>query len=53
MIIQTFRFSKKQILDKFIDKVKKLRLTQDEIERLKEQREQEINTSLVKLNNDI
>ena len=48
-----FSFLKKTIFDKFIDKVKKLKLTQDEIERLKEQREQEINTSLVKLNNDI
>lgn len=48
-----FSFPKKTNFDKFIDKVKKLRLTQDEIERLKEQREQEINTSLVKLNNDI
>ena len=46
-------FLKKTNFDKFIDKVKKLRLTQDEIEKLKEQREQEINTSLVKLNNDI
>lgn len=48
-----FSFLKKTNFDKFIDRVKKLRLTQDEIERLKEQREQEINTSLVKLNNDI
>ena len=48
-----FSFLKKTNFDKLIDKVKKLKLTQDEIERLKEQREQEINTSLVKLNNDI
>lgn len=48
-----FSFLKKTNFDKFVDKVKKLKLTQDEIERLKEQREQEINTSLVKLNNDI
>ncbi len=48
-----FSFLKKTNFDKYIDKVKKLMLTQDEIERLKEQREQEINTSLVKLNNDI
>lgn len=48
-----FSFLKKTNFDNFIDKVKKLKLTQDEIERLKEQREQEINTSLVKLNNDI
>ena len=48
-----FSLLKKTNCDKFIDKVKNLKLTQDEIERLKEQREQEINTSLVKLNNDI
>ena len=48
-----FSFLKKTNFDKFIDKIKKLKLTQGEIERLKEQREQEINTSLVKLNNDI
>lgn len=48
-----FSFLKKTNFDNFIDKVKKLKLTLDEIERLKEQREQEINTSLVKLNNDI
>ena len=48
-----FSFLKKTNFDKFIDKVKKLKLTQDEIERLKERREKEINTSLVKLNNDI
>ena len=48
-----FSFLKKTNFDKFIDKIKKLKLTQVEIERLKEQREQEINTSLVKLNNDI
>ena len=46
-------FLKKTNFDKFIDKVKKLKLTQDEIEKLKERREQEINASLVKLNNDI
>lgn len=37
----------------FIDKVKTLSLTPDEIERLKEQREREIDANLVKLNNDI
>lgn len=46
-------FLKKENFDKFIEKVKNLQLTQEEIEKLKEQREQEINTSLVKLNNDI
>ncbi len=39
--------------DAFIDKVKSLQLTQDELDKLKEKREQEINASLVKLNNDI
>lgn len=46
-------FLKKGNFDKFIEKVKQLQLTQKEIEKLKEQREQEINASLVKLNNDI
>ena len=46
-------FLKKEHFDTFIQKVKQLQLTQDEIDRLKEQREKEINASLVKLNNDI
>lgn len=37
----------------FIEKVKTLSLTSEEIERLKEQREGEIDANLVKLNNDI
>ena len=48
-----FSFLKKENFDKFIEKVKNLQLSQEEIEKLKEQREQEINASLVKLNNDI
>lgn len=48
-----FSFFKKSNFDKFIEKVKRLKLTPDEIEKLKEQREREINASLVKLNNDI
>lgn len=48
-----FSFLKKENFDKFIEKVKRLRLSQEELEKLKEQREQEINASLVKLNNDI
>lgn len=48
-----FSFLKKSNFDKFIEKVKRLKLTPDEIEKLKEQREWEINASLVKLNNDI
>ena len=48
-----FSFLKKSNFDKFIEKVKRLKLTPDEIEKLKEQRGREINASLVKLNNDI
>lgn len=48
-----FSFLKKEIFDKFIEKVKQLQLTAEEIEKLRERREQEINASLVKLNNDI
>ena len=39
--------------DAFIERVKNLTLTQEELERIKEQREKEISTSLTKLNNDI
>ena len=46
-------FLKPANFDAFIAKVKELSLTQEEQDRLKEKREQEINTSLVKLNNDI
>ncbi|MBQ8141152.1 MAG: N-6 DNA methylase [Clostridia bacterium] len=46
-------FLKKTHFDAFIEKVKTLRLTQEEIDNLKEKREKEINASLVKLNNDI
>lgn len=48
-----FSFLKKDNFDAFIDKVKKLQLSQEELDQLKEQREREINASLVKLNNDI
>ena len=48
-----FSFLKEENFDKFIEKVKNLQLSQEEIERLKEKREKEIETSLVKLNNDI
>lgn len=48
-----FSFLKKENFDEFIEKVKNLQLTQDEIEKLKEKREKEIETSLIKLNNDI
>ena len=46
-------FLKKEHFSTFIEKVKQLSLSQDEIEKLKERREQEITASLVKLNNDI
>ena len=48
-----FSFLKKKNFDKFIEKVKLLRLTQEEIDKLKERREQEIDASLKKVNNDI
>lgn len=46
-------FLKKDHFNAFIEKVKQLQLTPEEIEKLKERREQEITASLVKLNNDI
>lgn len=48
-----FSFLKKSNFDSFIEKVKLLQLSREEIEKLKEHREQEISASLVKLNNDI
>ena len=48
-----FSFLRKENFDKFIEKVKTLQLTQEEIDKLKERREQEITSSLIKLNNDI
>ncbi len=46
-------FLKKEHFDSFIEKVKNLSLSQEEIDKLKEQREREIDINLVKLNNDI
>lgn len=46
-------FLKKENFDDFIKTVKELSLSVDDIERLKEKREKEINASLVALNNDI
>lgn len=46
-------FLRKENFDNFIEKVKSLQLSQEEIDRLKEKREKEIDASLVKLNNDI
>lgn len=48
-----FSFLGKNNFDDFIEKVKHLQLSQEEIDKLREHREQEINASLVKLNNDI
>lgn len=48
-----FSFLKKENFDDFIKKVKELSLPQEEIEKLKEKREKEIDASLTKLNNDI
>lgn len=46
-------FLRAENFDAFIEQVKNLSLTPEELQRLKEQREQEISTSLTKLNNDI
>ncbi len=46
-------FLKAENFDAFIELVKNLSLAPEELQRLKEQREQEISTSLTKLNNDI
>ncbi|QKJ66527.1 N-6 DNA methylase [Deefgea piscis] len=48
-----FSFLASANFEAFVDKVKTLSLTQAEIDKLKEQREKEIDASLVKLNNDI
>ena len=48
-----FSFLKKENFDRFIEQIKTLNLSQEEIDKLKEQREKEIDASLVKLNNDI
>lgn len=48
-----FSFLKEENFNAFIDKVKKLQLSQDEIDQLKEKREREIDASLMRLNNDI
>lgn len=48
-----FSFLAPHNFDSFIDKVRTLQLSQEELDRLREQREREINASLIKLNNDI
>lgn len=46
-------FLKKENFDDFIQMVHSLSLTPEELQKIKEQREQEIDASLIKLNNDI
>ena len=48
-----FSFLAPENFDAFIEKVKTLQLSQEEIDKLKEQREKEIDQSLQRLNNDI
>jgi hypothetical protein len=48
-----FSFLKKENFDAFIEKVKTLSLPQEELDRLKEQKERDIDSSLRKLNHDI
>ena len=48
-----FSFLAPKNFDGFIEKVKTLHLSQEEIDKRKEQREKEIDITLVKLNNDI
>lgn len=48
-----FSFLKNENFDAFIEKVKNLSLPQEELDRLKEQKERDIDTSLRKLNHDI
>ena len=46
-------FLKKVNFDEFTNRLKNLNLTPDELEKIKQKREREIDASLVKLNNDI
>jgi len=48
-----FSFLAPKNFDDFIQKVKTLHLSQEELDRLKAQKEKEIDASLIKLNNDI
>ena len=50
---EDFSFLKKENFDNFIQIIKNLSLTQEELDKLMEKREREIDSSLVKLNNDI
>ncbi len=46
-------FLSEKNFDSFVEDVKRLQLSQEELEKLKERREKEINTTLTRLNNDI
>lgn len=48
-----FSFLAHDNFDAFIEKIRSLSMTQEEIDKIKEQREREITISLTKLNNDI
>ncbi|MBS9775287.1 SAM-dependent DNA methyltransferase [Candidatus Gracilibacteria bacterium] len=48
-----FSFLKKENFETFLEKINNLNLTQEELEKIKQKREKEIDASLVKLNNDI
>lgn len=48
-----FSFLKDENFDEFIEKINNLQLSQEELDKLKEKREKEIDISLTKLNNDI
>ena len=52
-IYDDFSFLAHENFDKFVEHVRSLNLTQDEIDRIKERRDAEITISLMKLNNDI
>ena len=48
-----FSFLKTEYFDNFIEKVRRLQLTPEEIERIRERRDLELGKSLMELNNDI
>lgn len=48
-----FSFLAPENFDSFVEQIKTLHLSQEELDKLKERREKEIDASLVKLNNDI
>lgn len=46
-------FLRKENFDEFVERIKKLQLTQEEIDKIKEQRERDIDKSLKDFNNDV